>query len=111
MLRAAVLALPGAVVVSADGNESVLIEQPDVWKSEITVLPVGHPAHPAITLRTQIKQVTGVWTSQSKGCGFGDAAAFEQLMRDMKARDSELTKQSRDAADKANPAAPMGAAP
>lgn len=88
--------LPGAQ--GDDG--SVRMEMPDAWRVEFAFSRPGAPAHPTVTLRTFIKQVTGVWTAQSKGCGFGDQAAFAGVMADMKAGDKQLTDASRAEAER-----------
>lgn len=93
--RAAATSLPGAAAAADGAFDIVTAKEPDAWIVEYAFTSPGHPAHPAMTLRTQIKQVTGVWTSQSKGCGFGDQSQFLALMAHMKTRDSELTNASR----------------
>jgi hypothetical protein len=55
----------------------------------------GEPAHPAVTLRKFVKQVTGVWTAQSKACGYGDQTQFAALLVSLKAEDTRLTNASR----------------
>jgi hypothetical protein len=70
--------------------------EPDTWRVEFAFTAPGHAAHPAVLLRTLRKQVTGVWTAQSMGCGYGNPSAFSALMADMKAGDTELTNESRD---------------
>lgn len=108
--RAAAVAVPGAVTGIDASSDIVRAEEPDAWIVEYAFTAPGHPAHPAATLRTQIKQVTGVWTSQSKGCGYGDQAQFTALMSQMKARDSELTNASRAEVERNRPP-PLGGAP
>ena len=49
----------------------------------------------ACVCKTLRKQVTGVWTSESKGCGYGSRDQFTALMADMKSEDIELTSVSR----------------
>ena len=45
---------------------------------------------------TSFLNTCGVWTSQSKGCGYGDRVQFEAAMADMKSADTALTNASRD---------------
>ncbi|MFT3730432.1 MAG: hypothetical protein QM780_03260 [Hyphomicrobium sp.] len=87
--------LPGAKQKTANPNV-VTLEDPDVWRVEITFTEPGQPAHPAIVLRKFVKQVTGVWTAQSKECGYGNQAEYIALVDAMKAEDSRLTNASRD---------------
>jgi hypothetical protein len=46
-------------------------------------------------MRTFRKQVTGVWTAQSKSCGYGNQDQFAALVVQMKAGDKSLTDASR----------------
>jgi len=46
-------------------------------------------------MRTLRKQVTGVWTADSKTCGYGNQQQFSNLVDDMKASDKALTEASR----------------
>jgi hypothetical protein len=94
-LRAQVHALQGAVVIQGLGGDVATLEDPDRWSVTIRFTAPGEPAHPAVTLRTLRKQVTGVWTSESKGCGYGSRDQFTALMADMKSEDIELTSVSR----------------
>lgn len=90
----------------------IRIGAPDEWRIEFAFSRPGEPAHPAATMRKFVKQVTGVWTAQSKGCGYGDQSAFVALMADMKAVDKQLTDASRDAAEKAKrEASPLAPGP
>ncbi len=111
-IRSAAMALPGARAGSDDRFDLVVAEMPETWKVEYGFTRPGQAAHPAVTLRTFKKQVTGVWTAQSKGCGFGDERQFAALMADMKQRDSELTNVSRaEAEKKKQEQSPLGATP
>jgi hypothetical protein len=94
-LRAQVHALQGAVLVQGLGGDVATLEEPDRWHVTFRFTAPGEPAHPAVTLRTLRKQVTGVWTSESKGCGYGSRDQFTALMADMKSEDIELTSVSR----------------
>ena len=108
-LRSAAAALPGAQSGNDGRFDLVTQLEPDVWKVEFAFTAPGQAAHPAVTLRTFRKQVTGVWTAQSKGCSFGDDRQFAALMADMKQRDSELTNASRaDVEAKKKEASPLG---
>lgn len=100
-VRSAVAALPGATPVNDERFDVVSVLSADAWKVDFAFTRPGQAAHPAVTLRTFKKQVTGVWTAQSKGCGFGDDRQFAALMADMKQRDTELTNASRAAVDTA----------
>jgi hypothetical protein len=97
-IKAQAQALPGAQ--SGRWQDFDIVGQsasePDTWRVEFAFTTPGHGAHPAALLRTLRKQVTGVWTAQSKGCGYGDTSAFAALMADMKAGDTKLTNESRD---------------
>lgn len=111
-LRAMAYALPGAQHGQEGGLEAVTLSAPDTWSVHIAFTAPGHPAHPAATLRTLRKQVTGVWTADSKGCGYGDSSAFSALMADMKAGDTQLTNASRaDAERRKQEQSPLGPAP
>lgn len=94
-LRATGEALAGAQWQQQGGYDIVTLAEPDSWQAQISFTQLGHPAHPAVTLRTLRKQVTGVWTADSKGCGYGNPGAFTVLMADMKSGDTELTNASR----------------
>jgi hypothetical protein len=52
-------------------------------------------------MRTFRKQVTGVWTAQSKVCGYGNADQLMALMAEMKSGDKKLTDASRDEVERA----------
>jgi hypothetical protein len=94
-LRSMAQTLPGAQAGQWQGFDVVGVALPDTWKVEMAFTAPGHAAHPAVILRTLRKQVTGVWTADSKGCGYGDRTAFVALMADMKAGDTKLTNESR----------------
>jgi hypothetical protein len=87
--------LPGAQRESGD-SRIVAFTNPDVWRVEIRFTMTGEPAHPAVTLRKFVKQVTGVWTAQSKACGYGDQTQLAALMAALKAEDARLTNASRE---------------
>lgn len=87
--------LPDAQRESRDGRDVITFANPDVWRVEIGFTMLGEPAHPAVTLRKFVKQVTGVWTAQSKACGYGDQTQFAALMAELKAEDTRLTNASR----------------
>lgn len=87
--------LPGAERGSGSRPNVITVVEPDVWRVEITITEPGQTAHPAVVLRKFVKQVTGVWTAQSKACGFGDQTSFAELLAEMKAEDSRLTNMSR----------------
>ena len=93
-LRAEAHALPGAVHEQAGGYEIVKLAAGS-WSVQISFTLPGHPAHPAAMVRTLRRQVTDVWTADSKGCGYGDRSQFTILMADMKSGDTELTNASR----------------
>jgi len=95
-LRAEARALAGAETAEDQGFEIIRLAQPELWRAEISFTSAWHPAHPAVTLRTLRKQVTGVWTADSKACGYGDQAQFSALVAEMKAGDKALTDASRD---------------
>ncbi len=95
-VRGYAAALPGSTTVTGlPGYDTITTGLDDTWQADFMFTQSGHAAHPAVTLRTRRKQVTGVWTSESKGCGYGDRAQFVALMADMKAEDSRLTDASR----------------
>ena len=94
-MRLEARALAGAQTVEDRGFEVVRLTMPESWRVEISFTTPWHLAHPPATLRTSRKQVTGVWTSESKGCGYGDRGAFASLMADLKASDTQLTNASR----------------
>lgn len=111
-LRAATEALPGVQWKLAGGYDIATVSAPETWRAEIAFTGPGHPAHPAVTLRTFRKQVTGVWTADSKGCGYGDQSQFLILMSDMKSGDTELTNASRAEVErKRQGQPPLGPAP
>jgi hypothetical protein len=87
--------LPGAKHVNAGGRDVIALEEPDVWRVEITFTAPGEIGHPAVILRKFVKQVTGVWTAQSKSCGYGNQAQYMALVDAMKAEDTKLTNASR----------------
>jgi nucleoid-associated protein YejK len=61
-------------------------------------------------LRKFVKQVTGVWTAQSKACGYGDQSQYSTLLTEMKATDKALTDASRAEVEKKKKAlSPLGA--
>jgi hypothetical protein len=88
--------LPGAQRESAEGRDVVTFADPGVWRVEIRFTMPGEPAHPAVSIRKFVKQVTGVWTAQSKACGYGDRMQFDALMAALKVEDTRLTNASRD---------------
>lgn len=94
-LRFYAQSLPGAETGNEDGFDFVTVSEPQRWIARIFITTAEHPAHPAVTERTQRKQVTDVWTADSKGCGYGNSDQFAQLMSDMKAGDTALTNASR----------------
>ncbi len=87
--------LPGAERGNGGGRNVITLNAPDAWRVEITFTEQGQPAHPAVVLRKFLKQVTGVWTAQSKVCGYGDKAQFATFMADVKTEDTRLTNASR----------------
>jgi hypothetical protein len=95
-LQSAAQALAGAERSDDGGFEVVTLAQPDTWRVAYGFTTRWHPAYPAVTLRTFHKQVTGVWTAQSKVCGYGDQAQLAALMAEMKSGDKKLTDASRD---------------
>ncbi|HEY8194683.1 MAG TPA: hypothetical protein VIF13_06515 [Hyphomicrobium sp.] len=102
--------LPGAERTTRDGRDIITVSAPDVWRVEITFTTPGEPAHPAVILRKFLKQVTGVWTAQSKACGYGDQTQFAELLANMKATDKALTDASRAEVDrKKQELSPLGA--
>lgn len=94
-LKAAALALPGAKPSEVGGFEMVTQALADKWRVEFFFTTRWHPAYPAVALRTLRRQVTGVWTADSKACGWGDQGQFAALVDDMKASDKTLTEASR----------------
>ena len=101
--------LPGAERGSSGIHDVVAVTEPDVWRVEITFTAPGQNAHPAVILRKFVKQVTGVWTAQSKVCGFGDKAQFAELVAETQAEDSRLTNVSRDEVEEQRKAlSPLG---
>jgi hypothetical protein len=94
-VRATVEMLAGMEWRQEGGYDIATFAVPHEWRVTFAFTMPGHPAHPAVTLRTQRRQVTDVWTSDSKGCGWGDGRQFTILMEDMKSGDTELTNASR----------------
>ncbi|AHB48913.1 hypothetical protein W911_11660 [Hyphomicrobium nitrativorans NL23] len=94
-LRFYATALPGAETGHEGGFDFVTVSEPDRWIARIFITTPDHAAHPAVVQRTQRKQVTDVWTADSKGCGFGNSGQFTILMNDMKSGDTEMTNASR----------------
>ncbi|MBR2536026.1 MAG: hypothetical protein IKE66_08130 [Hyphomicrobium sp.] len=95
-VRAYAAGLPGSTTVTGlPGYDTITVGLQDAWQADFLFTQPGHAAHPAVTLRTRRKQVTGVWTAESKGCGYGDQSQFVALMADMKAEDTRLTNASR----------------
>jgi hypothetical protein len=94
-LRTAAQALAGAEHGDDGGFEVVTLAQPETWRVAYGFTTRWHPAYPAVTLRTFRKQVTGVWTAESKACGYGDQGQFAALMAEMKSGDKKLTDDSR----------------
>jgi hypothetical protein len=101
-LQAVVQALPGAERGEEGGFVTVKLAEPDVWRVEYGFTTRWHPAYPAATLRTFRKQVTGVWTAESKSCGYGDQGQFAALVEQMKAGDKALTDASRAEVERQN---------
>jgi hypothetical protein len=87
--------LPGAHRTNDGDREIITLTAPETWRVEITVIEQGQPARPVVILRKFLKQVTGVWTAQSKACSFGDKAEFPALLAEIKAEDTRLTNASR----------------
>ena len=87
--------LPGATRRPGKNGEVITVSDPDVWRVEMTFTKPGDVAHPAVVLRKFVKQVTGVWTAQSKACGFGNQSEYSTLLTEMKATDKALTDASR----------------
>ena len=111
-LQASAQGLPGAKLSEDGGFEVVTVEAPDAWKAELSFTTRWHPAYPAATMRTFRKQVTGVWTAQSKSCGYGDHGQFAALVEQMKAGDKALTDASRDEVERAKASrSPLAPAP
>ncbi len=100
-LRTAVQSLGEVQWQSQSDADVATLESPEIWRAHIAFTTPRHPAHPSVTIRTLRKQVTGVWTADSKGCGYGDPAVFSELMAGMKATDTELTNTSRAEAERA----------
>lgn len=94
-LRLYAQSLPGAQTGHEGGFDVVMVSEPDTWTAQIFITTPEHMAHPAIVQRTRRKQVTDVWTADSKGCGYGNSDQFVILMNDMKSGDTELTNASR----------------
>jgi hypothetical protein len=101
-LQAVVQALPGAERGEKGGFATVKLAEPDVWRVEYGFTTRWHPAYPAATLRTFRKQVTGVWTAESKSCGYGDQGQFAALVEQMKSGDKALTDASRAEVERQN---------
>lgn len=93
-LRTFLHSLPGAQW-GTEGGYDIASLGADSWRVQFAFTGPGHPAHPAVMQRTFRKQVTDVWTAQSKGCGYGNPSQFAILMADMKSGDTELTNASR----------------
>jgi hypothetical protein len=87
--------LPNAKRTTDGARDVIVITEPEVWRVEIKFTAPGDPGHPAVVLRKFVKQVTGVWTAQSKACGYGNPADFVSLLAAAKAEDSRLTNASR----------------
>ena len=94
-LKTEAQSLPGAQAGEREGFEIVAQEAPGAWRAEFFFTTGWHPAYPAVALRTQRKQVTGVWTADSKVCGYGSSAQTSALADEMKAGDKALTDASR----------------
>jgi hypothetical protein len=94
-LKSAAEALPGAQSSQYSGFDMVTQAMPETWRVEIFFTTRWHPAYPAVAIRTLRKQVTGVWTADSKACGYGNQQQFSALVDDMKASDTALTEASR----------------
>jgi hypothetical protein len=92
--------LPGAQKTRDGARDVIAVTEPETWRVEITFSAPGELAHPAVVLRKFVKQVTGVWTAQSKACGYGNQADFAALIAAAKAEDSRLTNASRDEAER-----------
>lgn len=101
-LRAFIQSIGGVRWNSEGESEVATLEAPDAWRTQIAFTRALHPGHPSVTIRTFRKQVTGVWTADSKGCGYGDPARFAELMAAMKATDTQLTNASRADVERAN---------
>ncbi|KWT66862.1 hypothetical protein APY04_2269 [Hyphomicrobium sulfonivorans] len=106
-LRIAAFNIAGAAgSAEEDGFEIVRINSPagqtPPWRAELGFTTPWHPAHPAVTLRTLRLQVTGVWTADSKVCGYSGADKTAALAAEMKAGDKALTDASRDEVEKRN---------
>lgn len=99
--------LPGAEKGHEGGFDIVTLAEPEKWKAYIYITTPEHAAHPAIVQRTRRKQVTEVWTADSKGCGFGKTEQFTILMNDMKSGDTELTNASRVEVEKTKQSKPL----
>ncbi len=111
-LRAYVQSLAGAEWRIEGGYDIASISEPEKWRADFAFTSPSHPAHPAVTLRTFRKQVTEVWTADSKGCGYGNQAQFVILMNDMKSGDTELTNASRhDVEQRRGEQSPLGLTP
>jgi hypothetical protein len=111
-LRAQAEALAGAAWSQAGGYDIATLAAPDAWRVQIAFTTPGHPAHPAVTIRTLRKQVTEVWTADSKGCGYGNQGQFAILMADMKSGDTELTNASRHEVEQRKQGlSPLGSSP
>lgn len=108
-LRFYAQSLPGAVTGHDGGFDTVTVSEPGTWSAHIYITTPEHAAHPAIVQRTRRKQVTEVWTADSKGCGFGRSDQFTILMNDMKSGDTELTNASRvEVEERKKSASPLG---
>jgi hypothetical protein len=87
--------LPGVTRQPGKNGEVFTVSDPDVWRVEMTFTKPGDVAHPAVVLRKFVKQVTGVWTAQSKACGYGDQSQLSELLTEIRAADKALTDASR----------------
>ncbi|MDH4981492.1 hypothetical protein [Hyphomicrobium sp. D-2] len=106
-LRIAAFNMAGASgSAEENGFEVVRINSPaghtPPWRAELGFTTPWHPAHPAVTLRTLRLQVTGVWTADSKVCGYSGADKTAALAAEMKAGDKALTDASRDEVEQRN---------
>jgi len=99
-LHATINALPGVQPGQRESLDVVTLSAPEEWSIEVAFTAPGHSAHPAVTIRTFRKQPTGVWTAESKGCGYGDPGQFKAMMAGMKAVDTQLSNASRDAVER-----------
>lgn len=105
--------LPGAATTTGlPGYDVISVGVDDVWRADYMFSLPDHSAHPAVALRIRRKQVTGVWTAESKVCGYGDKSQFVALMSAMRAEDVKLTNASREEVEKAKKAeSPLAPSP